>query len=106
MSIKQAQTIVNEVKGQALSVDALTEKAVTLAGALLEAAQVQQSGEEKQQAAKIEGRMRDPLGKVMTTALADQAFRSHAPARITTKSVTSSTATACPATLPTGSRPR
>ncbi|MBV7336223.1 bifunctional proline dehydrogenase/L-glutamate gamma-semialdehyde dehydrogenase [Chloroflexi bacterium TSY] len=60
----------------------LAQQAVGLAAQLLTAAQAQQTSEEKRQAAKIAGMMDDPMGKLMTMALSDQAFRSHSPARI------------------------
>lgn len=60
----------------------LAEEAVALAATLLKEAKAQQTSTEKRQAAKIAGMMDDPMGKVMTMALSDQAFRSHRPARI------------------------
>lgn len=65
-----------------LSPNELAEQAVELAATLLNEAQAQQTGTEKRQAAKIAGMMDDPMGKIMTMALSDQAFRSHEPARI------------------------
>jgi RHH-type proline utilization regulon transcriptional repressor/proline dehydrogenase/delta 1-pyrroline-5-carboxylate dehydrogenase len=82
ISASAAQSILAAVKGQSLSVEQLTAYAVELAAELLTAAQAQQTETEKRQAAKIEGMMNDPLGKIMTMALSDQAFRSHNPARI------------------------
>ncbi|MEZ4709698.1 MAG: bifunctional proline dehydrogenase/L-glutamate gamma-semialdehyde dehydrogenase [Caldilineaceae bacterium] len=64
------------------NVQELAHRAVDLAAHLLTDAQAQQTATEKRQAAKIAGMMRDPLGKLMTMALSDQAFRSHDPARI------------------------
>ncbi|MEM7134265.1 MAG: bifunctional proline dehydrogenase/L-glutamate gamma-semialdehyde dehydrogenase [Chloroflexota bacterium] len=62
--------------------ETLAERAVDLAAQLLTEAQSQQTVDEKRQAVKIAGMMNDPLGKLMTMALSDQAFRSHDPARI------------------------
>lgn len=60
----------------------LGQQAVALAAQLLTKAKHQQTGQEKAHAAKIARMMEDPQGKAMTLALADQAFRSHTPARI------------------------
>ena len=76
------RSILSAVKGQTLTAEMLTEQAVALAGELLTVAQAQQTEAEKKQAAKIGGMMGDPMGKVMTMALSDQAFRSHNPSRI------------------------
>ena len=69
-------------KHQDLSVDEMAIRAIELAAELLQAAQAQQTENEKRQSTKIWGMMNDPNGKVMTMALSDQAFRSHNPARI------------------------
>ena len=82
MSIQAGKTILANLKGEALSVETLTEDAIALAAELLTEAQAQQTETEKHQVAKIGGMMKDPMGKVMTMALSDQAFRSHNPARI------------------------
>ena len=63
-------------------INKLAQQAIALAADLLSAAQKEQTRAEKHQAAKIAGMMDDPMGKVMTMALSDQAFRSHDPARI------------------------
>jgi len=60
----------------------LPERAVILAQELLAAAQANQSDAERDQAQKIARMMEDPRGKALTIALADQAFRSHRPARV------------------------
>ena len=62
--------------------DALAQAAIVLAEELLRAAKVQQTAQEHSQAQKIARMMEDPHGKDLTIALADQAFRSHQPARI------------------------
>ena len=56
--------------------------AIDLAGRLLTAAKQQQTAQERTYDAKIARMMEDPLGKAMTMALADQAFRSQHPVRI------------------------
>lgn len=60
----------------------LPQQAVALAEDLLRAAQTQQTEAERSQAEKIARMMEDPRGKDLTIALADQAFRSHQPARV------------------------
>ncbi|MCB0060558.1 MAG: hypothetical protein KDE19_00515, partial [Caldilineaceae bacterium] len=82
MADQPGKSILSSVKGKELSVEQLAERAVALAAALLQGAQAQQTETEKRQAAKIAGMMDDPMGKVMTMALSDQAFRSHDPSRI------------------------
>ncbi|MEZ4622979.1 MAG: bifunctional proline dehydrogenase/L-glutamate gamma-semialdehyde dehydrogenase [Caldilineaceae bacterium] len=60
----------------------LPERAVTLAEQLLAAAKATQTDAERDQAEKLARMMDDPRGKALTIALADQAFRSHRPARV------------------------
>jgi len=62
--------------------DALAQAAIILAEELLRTAKAQQTPQEHSQAQKIARMMEDPHGKDLTIALADQAFRSHQPARI------------------------
>src|SRR5437879_1920869 len=62
--------------------ESFAHRAVALAEALLQAAKAQQTPQEHSQAQKIARMMVDPHGKELTIALADQAFRSHRPARI------------------------
>ena len=60
----------------------VADATIDLAARLLTAAKQQQTTQEKGHNAKIARMMEDPLGKAMTMALADQAFRSQQPARI------------------------
>ena len=62
--------------------ESLAHRAVELAEALLREARAQQTADEHARAAKLARMMADPHGKELTIALADQAFRSHRPARI------------------------
>ncbi|MCE2487158.1 MAG: bifunctional proline dehydrogenase/L-glutamate gamma-semialdehyde dehydrogenase [Desulfurellaceae bacterium] len=64
------------------SLDQLAERAVALAARLLANAKQQQNDQELAHSSKIARMMEDPPGKALTLALADQAFRSRAPARI------------------------
>ncbi len=60
----------------------LAHEAVALAEKLLIRAQTEQTGSEKEQFERLARLMNDPLGKELTIAMVDQAFRSHQPARI------------------------
>ncbi|HMN27804.1 MAG TPA: proline dehydrogenase family protein [Caldilineaceae bacterium] len=62
--------------------EVLAQQAITLAKELLISANGQQTAQEYAQAQKLARMMSDPHGKELTIALADQAFRSHQPARI------------------------
>ena len=67
---------------QQLSPEELAHAAVDLAAELLAAGKAQQTSDERKQGEKMAEMMADPLGKIMTISLSDQAFRSHNPARI------------------------
>ena len=82
MSNQPGRSILSNLQGKQLTVEDLAKRAVALAAEMLIEARAQQTEAEKRQAAKIEGMMNDPMGKVMTMALSDQAFRSHNPSRI------------------------
>ncbi|MEM8856926.1 MAG: bifunctional proline dehydrogenase/L-glutamate gamma-semialdehyde dehydrogenase [Chloroflexota bacterium] len=60
----------------------LAQSAIKLAADLHTAATAQQTTAEKAQANKLAGMMSDPMGKIMTQALSDQAFRSHTASRV------------------------
>jgi len=60
----------------------LAHEAVALAEKLLIRARNEQSGAEGEQSERLARLMNDPLGKELTIAMVDQAFRSHQPARI------------------------
>src|SRR5499433_4408364 len=62
--------------------DDMAARAVELAEALLREARAGQTADEHAQARKLARMIADPAGKELTIALADQAFRSHRPARI------------------------
>lgn len=60
----------------------LAQEAVALAEKLLKQSKEEKTHQEHGQAQKIARMMEDPLGKELTIALVDQAFRSHQPDRI------------------------
>ncbi len=62
--------------------EVLAQEAIALAAALLQRAQAEQTAREYNQGQKIARMMDDPVGKTLTLALVDQAFRSHRPRRI------------------------
>ena len=62
--------------------DVLAQEAIALAEALLRRAHSEQTTREYSQGRRIARMMDDPMGKALTMALVDQAFRSHRPARI------------------------
>ena len=62
--------------------DDLPQQAVQLAERLLRTARQEQTSTEQEQAARLARMMADPVGKELTIALVDQAFRSHHPDRI------------------------
>ncbi len=62
--------------------EGLAQEAIVLAEALLRRARDQQTAREHDQGQKIARMMDDPVGKELTIAMVDQAFRSHRPARI------------------------
>ena len=80
--ILKASSIINAVKGKPLSLDGRIDRAIALAGLMLEEAHRIQTPSEKEQEKQLAGMMRDPIGKVFTTTLTDQCFRSHRPGRV------------------------
>ena len=62
--------------------DVLVQEAIALAEALLRQAHLQQTASEYRQGKKLARLMEDPVGKELTIALVDQAFRSHRAGRI------------------------
>jgi len=80
--IQQAKSQIQKVKGESLSVEERQKEAVSLAALMLEEAQRIQTSAEKKQQEQLAGMMRDPVGKVFTTAITDQCFRSHDTSRV------------------------
>lgn len=75
--IDKANTLIASVKGKIASIEELREKAIDLAALLLKEAQNQQTAAEKAQQEQLARMMRDPKGKIFTTSMTDQCFRSH-----------------------------
>jgi len=80
--VDQAQVQLSKVKGKKLSLAERSTLAIDLAGILLEEAQRIQTADEKALQNQLAGMMHDPQGKIFTTAITDQCFRSHRLSRI------------------------
>lgn len=79
--IQSAKSLIESVKSKSLSSIERQALAVLLAGEMLNAAQSAQTAAEKRQQAELGGMMEDPLGKVFTTSMTDECFRSKNPVR-------------------------
>lgn len=80
--ITKAKSQIKSVKGKTLSLAERKDQAIALAALMLEEAQRIQTSSEKKQQALLAGMMHDPIGKVFTTMMTDQCFRSHRNPRI------------------------
>lgn len=75
--IQKARSIISSVKGKKLSPIEEKDDAIQLASIMLEEAQRNQTKEEKRIQNQLSGMMNDPNGKVFSTLITDQCFRSH-----------------------------
>ncbi len=80
--ILKAKSLIQSVKGKSLTIEDRKNRSIDLAALMLEEAQRIQTPEEIQQQNQLAGMMRDPIGKVFTTAMTDQCFRSRNPVRV------------------------
>lgn len=80
--IKKGQFLVESVKGTPLSIQERKNRAITLAALMMEEARRIQTSAEKKQQSQLAAMMNDPIGKVFTTTMTDQCFRSHRNQRI------------------------
>lgn len=80
--IQKAKSQIESVKGKTLSLEERKDRAIALAALMLEEAQRIQTSAEKKQQAQLAGMMHDQIGKVFTTMMTDQCFRSHRTQRI------------------------
>ncbi len=80
--IKKARSQIQSVKGKTLSLEERKDQAIALAALMLEEAQSIQTSAEKKQQAQLAGMMHDPIGKVFTTSMTDQCFRSRRTQRV------------------------
>ncbi len=75
--IQKARAQLLSVKNRKLSLIERKDEAIQLAATMLEEAQRIQTKEEKRIQNELSGMMNDPIGKVFTTVITDQCFRSH-----------------------------
>ena len=75
--INKARSCIKSVKNQSLTLNERSEQAIDLAAMMMEEAQRIQTKGQKDQQVQLAGMMNDPIGKVFTTAMTDQCFRSH-----------------------------
>jgi RHH-type transcriptional regulator, proline utilization regulon repressor / proline dehydrogenase / delta 1-pyrroline-5-carboxylate dehydrogenase len=80
--IQKAQSLIQSAQGKQLPNEALQKAAISLAALMLQEAQRIQTPAEKKQQEQLAGMMNDPIGKVFTTAITDQCFRSSQPKRV------------------------
>src|SRR5689334_11383702 len=80
--IRQAQEIIISRKKHPLSYKDRVQKAINLAAQMLLEAERVQTRKEKKTQAQLARMMNDPKGKVFTTSMTDECFRTHRPSRI------------------------
>lgn len=80
--IKQAKSQIQSVTGKTFSLEQRKDQAIALAALMLEEAQCVQTPTEKKQQVQLAGMMHDPIGKIFTTMMTDQCFRSRRMSRI------------------------
>ena len=78
----KAKELIASVKGQHFSVEERRDKAIKLAGLMIVEANRTQKPLEKKQQKMLARMMNDPAGKVFTTCMTDQCFRSERASRI------------------------
>lgn len=74
--IEQAKQQIEAVKGQSLSINERKDKAIALAAIMLDEAHRIQTPKEKEKQKQLAGMLNDPIGKIFTTSMTDQCFRS------------------------------
>jgi RHH-type proline utilization regulon transcriptional repressor/proline dehydrogenase/delta 1-pyrroline-5-carboxylate dehydrogenase len=80
--LKLAKQILSSVQEKNLSLDQREKLTVDLASHILQEANRIQTRSEKKIQAELSRMMRDPSGKVFTTSMTDQCFRSHQSSRV------------------------
>ncbi len=80
--IQKARAQLEAIKGKTLTLVERKDQAIALAALLLEEARRIQTPAEKRQQAELAGMMHDPIGKIFTTLVTDQCFRSRRSQRI------------------------
>jgi len=77
-----ARELLSSVKGQDLTSHEREKKAIELASYILMESSKEETAQEKKQHQQLARMMRDPVGKVFTTAMTDECFRSKDPYRV------------------------
>ncbi len=85
--LNKARTIIDSVKNKKLSVDERSKAAIELTKWMLKEAEAIQTPSEKKNQKKLARMMTDPMGKVFTTSMTDQCFRSDNAPRVTNQLV-------------------
>lgn len=80
--LKQAKQILSSAQGKKLLPEEHIKLAVDLAATMLKEANRTITRKEKKIQAELSRMMRDPIGKVFTTSMTDQCFRSHKSSRV------------------------
>ena len=80
--IKRALELIESVKGRSLQIQQRRDSAIDLAAAILQEANRERSRHEKKMQEQLARMMDDPKGKVFTTKMTDQCFRSHKTSRV------------------------
>ncbi len=80
--LQQAMQILSSSQGKPLTLEQREKLAIELAANMLNEANRTMTWSEKQIQAELSRMMRDPNGKVFTTSMTDQCFRSHKSARV------------------------
>ena len=81
-NLSQAKQILSSNQGKSLPLQQREKLAVELASHMLNEANRTMTWSEKQIQAELSRMMRDPIGKVFTTSMTDQCFRSHKNSRV------------------------
>ena len=102
--ILQAKGLIEEIRGQSLSLEERKNRAIALAALMIDEAERIQTKGEREHQAQLAGMMRDPIGKVFTTTLTDQCFRSRRPERVADQLAYVINRLGIPAYLPLGKR--
>ncbi|ADI39185.1 bifunctional proline dehydrogenase/L-glutamate gamma-semialdehyde dehydrogenase [Waddlia chondrophila] len=80
--LENARRLIDHVKGRMISVEERRELAIELAALMLNEARRVQTTSEHRILAQLDHMMEDPVGKVFTTSMTDECFRSKLPARV------------------------
>lgn len=81
-NLAKAEELIASVHGEHLTVEERKEKAIELAGYMIKEANLTRTAQEKEQQTQLARMMNDPIGKVFTTCMTDQCFRSEKSSRI------------------------